>query len=96
MMPSVFVTDTSARMRMVSVSVAVLLERLGSAYPAGGATVAELTRVPVAATLSVAVATKVAVPPASRFTLWLMLRRAGAAPQEEPAEAEHVQEAPVS
>ena len=47
--PSVLVMDRSAWGVRLSVSVALLLAGLGSVVPAGGVTVAVLTRVPVAA-----------------------------------------------
>src|SRR5262245_16261555 len=61
----------SASCVMVSVSVAVLLLRLLSVSPAGGETVAVLTRVPVAVGLMLAEKVKVALPPTGRSTLVL-------------------------
>ena len=54
--PSVFVIERFACGVSVSVSVAELLTATGSVTPAGTATVAVFTRVPVAAALIVAIA----------------------------------------
>src|SRR5260221_5509560 len=80
---------------IVSVSVALLLARLGSVSPAGTIVVAVFERVPEALMLSVAVATNVAVSPTRRFAVWMMLPEPLAAPQLETAEAEHVHVNPI-
>src|SRR5262245_19932579 len=90
--PSVLVTARSPRGVSVSVSVAVLLADTGSETPPGAVTVAVLASVPGA---TVPVAVKVTVPPASRFTVRLMLPAPEAAMQLEPAEAAQVQVTPV-
>jgi hypothetical protein len=54
--------------RAATLAVAVLLTGLGSVVPPGAATVAALTRVPVAADEMDATAVKVIDPPASRLT----------------------------
>ena len=71
--PSLLVIARSATEATVSVSVAVLLARLGSVTPAGGAMVAVLTMEPVALPATVASTVNVAVPPLSKFTLAEML-----------------------
>src|SRR5437773_177024 len=71
--PSVFVIERSAPGIKVSVSVAELLVGFGSVTPSGAATVAVLTRVPVADVLTVPVRVYVTVPPTGRFTVSLML-----------------------
>ena len=60
----------------------------GLVVPAGGVTVAELTRVPVADALMFAVTVNVAVPFTSRLTVVLMLPVPLAAVQLEPADAD--------
>ena len=67
------VTLRSATGAGVSVSVTLLLALLGSVVPAGAAALAVLTRLPVAVELMAATTVKVAVPPAARLTLVLML-----------------------
>ena len=79
----------------VSVSVALLLKRLGSVTPAGGATLAVLERVPVAPAATVPESVYVAVPPTARLTVSLMLP-APLALQLDPGDAEQVQVAPSS
>src|SRR5262245_29543457 len=61
----------SATAPMVSMSVAVLLLRLLSVSPAGGETVAVLTRVPVAVGLMLAEKEKVTLAPTGRSTFVL-------------------------
>src|SRR5436305_1000863 len=56
---------------MVSVSIAVLLLRLGSVSPLGGVTVAVLTKEPVALALILAEKEKVTLAPTGRSTLVL-------------------------
>ena len=87
--PSVFVTDRFAVGVKVSVSVAELLAGVGSVTPAGAATVAVLTSVPVADGEIDAATTNVTEAPTGRPTLALMLPlpAAGHAP---PLEPEHV------
>src|SRR5262245_8982960 len=61
----------SATCVILSISVAVLLLRLLSVSPAGGATVAVLTSVPVAVGLTLAEKEKVTLAPTGRSTLVL-------------------------
>src|SRR5262245_60477310 len=61
--------DRSARGVRLSVSVAVLLPGVGSVTPAGGATVAVLTREPVADGLTWTVYVNVTVAPTGRLTV---------------------------
>src|SRR5262245_14283706 len=63
--------DRSATCVMLSMSVAALLLRLLSVSPAGGVTVAVLTRVPVAVGLMLAEKEKVTLAPTGRSTLVL-------------------------
>jgi len=88
-------TDRSAEGVSVSVSVALLLPGFVSVKPAGAATVAVFTTVPVAAGEIVAASVYVAVPPARRETVDAMLPPPLAAPQLEPAVAAHVHVADV-
>src|SRR5437763_1003654 len=71
--PSLLVIARSATEPTVSVSVALLLARLGSVTPAGAPMVAALTMDPVALPATVASTVNVAVPLLSRFTLAAML-----------------------
>jgi hypothetical protein len=71
--PSVSVIERSACGANVSVSVAELLAGVGSVTPPGTVTVAVLTRLPVAAALTVPVKVYVTLPPTGRFTVALML-----------------------
>lgn len=93
--PSVLVIDRSAVGFKVSVSVAELFAGVGSVTPPGAATVAVLTRLPVADAEIVAETVNVAEPPTGRSTEALMspLPLAG---QAAPLLAEHVQVTPVS
>src|SRR4029078_12482646 len=70
--PSVLVIDKSAVAVNVSVSVALLLPGLVSMTPAGGATVAVLTRLPVALALMLATTVYVMVLPDGMLTVSLM------------------------
>ena len=79
----------------MSLSLALLFAVLGSVIAAGGVTVAVFDRVPEALMSSVPVAVNVAVPPTSRFTVWLMFPEPLAAAQLEPPEATHVHVTPV-
>ena len=92
--PSVLVIDRSAVGMSVSVSVAELLPGVGSVTPAGAATVAVLTRLPVADALIVAVTVNVAEAPTGRSTVALMLPLPLAG-QVAPPVAEHVHVVPV-
>jgi hypothetical protein len=89
------VIERSAVGVTVSVSVAELLAANGSVTPAGAVTVAVFSSVPVAVGESVAVTVKVAAPLAARSTVAAM-SPAPDTGQELPAEARHVQAAPVS
>ena len=71
-----------------------LLFELGSLVPAGGVTVAVLTKFPVALEITKPLAIKVIVPPFKISTLALMLP-VPLAGQLEPALAVHVQVTPV-
>src|SRR6516164_907658 len=66
--PSVLVRARSAWGVRVSVSLSLLLARLGSVTPAGGATLAVLVRVPVAAGSMVPVSVMVTDCPAARLS----------------------------
>jgi hypothetical protein len=92
--PSVFVIDKSPVGVNVSVSVAELFAGVGSVTAAGTATVAVLTRLPVAIVEIVDVRVNVAVPPGASVTVALMLPLPEAG-QVEPAEAAHVHVAPA-
>ena len=94
--PSVLVIDRSAVDPRLSVSVDELFAALGSVTPLGAAIVAVLTSDPVADALMVAVSVNVAVPPDSKLVVVLMFPDPEAAAHVEPAEAAHVQVAPVS
>ena len=94
-LPSSLVIERSASGTIVSVSVALLLPVAGSAAPAGAATLAVFTRVPVALAAAVPLSVKVALPPAGRLTVVLMLPVPLAAPQVDPAGAVQVQVTPV-
>ena len=87
--------DRSAVGVIVSVSVAELLPGFGSVTPAGAATVAVLTSVPVAEADNVAVSVKVAVAPTGRLTAALMFPEPDAGHVPPPAPT-HVHVAPVS
>jgi hypothetical protein len=93
--PSVLVIERSAVGVIASVSVAELFPGVGSVTPAGAVTVAVFSSVPVAVGDSVAVTVKVATPLAARSTVAAM-SPAPDTGQELPAEARHVQAAPVS
>ena len=93
--PSVFVIERSAVGVVASVSVAELFPGVGSVTPAGAATVAALTSVPVAAADSVAVSVYVALAPAGRLTVSAMLPLPDAVHVPPPAPA-HVQLTPES
>ena len=92
--PSVLVIDRSASRTSVSVSVAELLPGVGSVNPPGGATVAVLASVPEADAEIVAVSVNVAVPPAARLTVALMLPEPPAGQLEPVPAATHVHVAP--
>ena len=93
--PSVLVIDRFAVGTNVSVSVAELLPGVGSVTPAGGATVAVLTRLPVADADTVPVTVNVTDAPTGRFTdaLMLPLPLAGHVPPPLPA---HVHVTPLN
>ncbi len=93
--PSVLVIDRSAVGVSVSVSVAELFAGVGSVTPAGGATVAVLTSVPVAAAEIDPLTVNVTEAPTGRFTeaLMLPLPLAGHVP---PAAPVHVQVTPLN
>ena len=84
------VTERSATETILSVSVAVLSAGFGSGIPSGVATEAVFESVPAAVGLRVLVAVRVAVPPASRFTVVSMfpvpLETAHDEPEEPGAE----------
>ena len=69
----------------VSVSVAELLPGVGSVSPDGTATVAVLTRLPVAAPEILQTAVKVAVPPTGKLTVAFILPAPLAGPVAPPA-----------
>src|SRR4026208_719382 len=69
----------------VSVSVAELLPGFGSVVPAGGVTVAVLTRVPVALADILQVTVKITEPPKGIFTDALILPEPEAGPVAPPA-----------
>src|SRR5262249_45356644 len=71
------------------VSESLSLPGTGSGVSAGGATLALLTRVPVAVGSTVPVATKVTAPPAGRSTVVAMLPLPVAAPQRDPGAGLH-------
>jgi len=75
--------------------VALLFPATGSVVPPGAVTVAVLLSVPVAPGDTVALTVYVSVPPERMLALSAMFPEPLAA-QLEPAEAEHVQETPVS
>ena len=78
----------------VKVLLSALLFEVGSEVPAGGVTVAELTKLPVALARIVPVAKNVSVPPLSTSTFVLILPVPDAG-QLEPLLAVHVQVIPV-
>jgi hypothetical protein len=88
--PSVFVIARSAWAASVSVSVAELFPANGSVTPAGGATVAVFTTVPVAAVLMVADTVYVTLPPTGRLTRLLMLPDPDGAGHVPPPAPTHV------
>ena len=94
-LPSVLTTASDTCALSASLSVAELLPGFGSVTPAGAATIAVFSSVPVAVGESVAVSVNVAVPPSGRFTeaLMLPLPEAGQVPPPAPTQV-HV--APVS
>ena len=92
---SVLVMRRSAVGVRVSVSVAVLLAGELSATPLGTLMVAVLASVPVAEAATVAVRVKVAAPETGRFTDVEIEPEPLGAAQVPPAEAAHVQVAPV-
>jgi hypothetical protein len=94
--PSVFVIDRSAVGSKVSVSDEVLLAGVGSATPAGAATCAVLTRLPVAVATTVAVIVKVALEPTGRSTVVLMFPLPLLAAQDPPPAGTHVHVAELS
>src|SRR3954463_13385008 len=67
--PSVFVTDRSALLDCVSVSVALLFPGVGSVTPDGAAMVATFTRFPVRLDGTGVVTMYVIEPPTGRFTV---------------------------
>jgi hypothetical protein len=85
--PSVLTIDRSAVGDNASESVAVLFAAVGSVTPAGGAIVAVLTRVPVAAAATVPVTVNVTEAPTGKFTEAPMLPPplAGQVPPAVPA-----------
>jgi len=93
--PSVLVTARSAVGVSVSVSVALLLARLGSVKPAGAPRVAVFTRVPVAVGLIVPVALMVAVPPGSSVTTAETAPGPPEGAQAEPADGAQLQVTPA-
>lgn len=76
----------------VSVSLAELFDEFGSVVPFGAATVAVFVIEPVAVLATVALTKNVAVPPAARLTVVLMLILPLGAEQLDPADAVQVQE----
>ena len=95
MLPSDLVMLRSAVGTSVSVSVALLLLLVGSVTVTGTATEAVLDSDPVLVDTIDAVSVYVAVPSDNRVTVSLMLP-VPENPHEEPADAAHVQVAPVS
>ena len=92
---SVLVIDKSAVGVNESVSVAVLFAGVGSVTPAGGATVAVLARLPVAAAAIRPVTVNVTVAPTGRLTVVLMLPLPLAVHVPPPVPV-HVQVTPLS
>ena len=94
--PSVLVIDRSAVGFNVSVSVAELFAGVGSVTPAGTATVAVLTRVPVAVATTVAEIVNVAVAPTGRSTVVAMLPLPLPAAHDPPPAGTHVHVTPLN
>src|SRR5262245_12971548 len=85
-----FVTTRSADAAIAVVSESLSLPGTGSGVSAGGATLALLTKVPVAVGSTVPVATKVTKPPAGRSTVVAMSPLPVAVPQLDPGAGLHV------
>ena len=95
-LPSVLVIDRSAFGLMVVDADAVLFDGSGSLEPAGAATAAVLTIVPVALGATVAVTLNVTLPPTTRSTVAAMLPLIGPTwSQLPPADGAHVHDTAV-
>src|SRR5262249_37463406 len=91
-----FVTTRSADAAIAVASESLSLPGTGSGVSAGGATLALLTRVPVAVGSTVPVATKVAEPPAGRATVVAMSPLPAATPPLHPWPRLHLPGTPLS